>query len=218
MTAHAGGMASGQGSPAICAAPAGVPEGVDTREREVHAMRKLAMLVVAIAGAGLLLAGVSLARGDNDKGRSGTRLSGYEETPAISTDGRGTFEARIDSSSIQFKLRYRNLEGGAVSGAHIHLGQRHTAGGVMAFLCGGGGKPACPAGADVTVEGAITSANVLALPAQGIAAGEFDELVDAIRAGAAYVNVHTATYANGEIRGQLGKGNRGKGGDKDKDD
>ena len=190
-------------------------------------MRKLGLLVFAIAGAGLVLAGVSLARGgDDDNGRTGTRLLGYNETPAaISTDGRGTFEARIGSNVIEYKLRYRNLEGGNVLFAHIHLGQRHTSGGVMAFLCGGGGKPACPAGStssDVTVEGTITPANVVAIPAQGIALNEFDELVDAINAGAAYVNVHTTTYAGGEIRGQLGKGNRGqdngKGKGKDKDD
>ena len=43
---------------------------------------------------------------------------------------------------------------------------------------------------------------------QGIAAGQFAELVAAIRAGAVYANVHTPTYPNGEIRGQP----RGKGG------
>jgi hypothetical protein len=39
--------------------------------------------------------------------------------------------------------------------------------------------------------------------AQGLAAGEFGELVAAIRAGATYVNVHTVGHAGGEIRAQL---------------
>ena len=39
--------------------------------------------------------------------------------------------------------------------------------------------------------------------AQGIAPGEFDELVDAIRAGVSYANVHSTTYPMGEIRAQL---------------
>ena len=40
--------------------------------------------------------------------------------------------------------------------------------------------------------------------AQGIAPAEFAELVRALRAGAAYANVHTTTNTGGEIRGQIG--------------
>ncbi len=115
---------------------------------------------------------------------------------------------------IEFELEYEGLEGGNVLFAHIHFGQRHTTGGVSAFLCGGGGKDPCPNSPDGTVEGTITATNVLGPAVQGIAAGELDELVAAIRAGIAYVNVHTATFPAGEIRGQLGKGNSGKGGGK----
>jgi hypothetical protein len=39
---------------------------------------------------------------------------------------------------------------------------------------------------------------------QGITAGQFDELVRAIRAGVTYVNVHSSLYEGGEIRAQLG--------------
>ena len=38
---------------------------------------------------------------------------------------------------------------------------------------------------------------------QGIAAGEFAELVRAMLADVAYANVHSTTYPGGEIRGQL---------------
>ncbi len=64
--------------------------------------------------------------------------------------------------------------------------------------------PMCPPdtlGGPVT--GTITPAQVLAQPLQGINAGEFEELVRAIRAGATYVNVHSALHGPGEIRGQL---------------
>ena len=40
--------------------------------------------------------------------------------------------------------------------------------------------------------------------AQGIANGDFDDLVRAVRAGAAYVNVHSTTRPAGEVRAQLG--------------
>ena len=54
-----------------------------------------------------------------------------------------------------------------------------------------------------TVEGTITPDQVLAQTAQGFAAGDFDELVDAIRAGATYANVHTNLFTPGEIRGHI---------------
>jgi CHRD domain-containing protein len=142
------------------------------------------------------------------------RLIGYEETPAsLSTTGRGDFRARIDDASqtITYRLSYSNLEGTSTLAAHIHLGQRRTTGGVSAFLCGGGDKPACPATAG-TVTGVIDAADVIGPAGQGIAAGEFNELVRAIRSGYTYANVHTNKYPSGEIRGQI------RGDDNDDDD
>jgi len=94
-----------------------------------------------------------------------------------------------------------------VTQAHIHLGARAIAGGVSAFLCsnlgnGPAGTPACPPTGG-TVTGVITQAQIVGPAPQGIQAGEFAELVQAIRAGAAYANVHTTTFPAGEIRGQI---------------
>src|SRR6185295_3760726 len=80
-----------------------------------------------------------------------------------------------------------------------------TTGGVSAFLCGGGSKGACPTPSG-TAEGTIVPADVVGPAGQGIAAGEFAELVRAIRDGYTYANVHTTKYASGEIRGQIGHG------------
>jgi hypothetical protein len=94
--------------------------------------------------------------------------------------------------------------------AHIHFAQRGVNGGVAAFLCGGGDKPACPQEGEVT--GTIDANDVVGPAAQGIAGatattpGEIDELIAAMKVGATYANVHTDLFENGEIRGQIGKG------------
>jgi hypothetical protein len=53
------------------------------------------------------------------------------------------------------------------------------------------------------VTGTFTSANVIGPVPQGIAAGEFAELVRAMGRGNTYVNVHSALCGSGEIRGQI---------------
>jgi CHRD domain len=40
---------------------------------------------------------------------------------------------------------------------------------------------------------------------RGIAAGEFEEFVQAIRAGVTYVNVHSVVFPGGDIRSQIGR-------------
>ena len=134
------------------------------------------------------------------------QLTGYQETPGVFSIGTGSFKAEIDDAAqtITFELTYSGLSAPAAM-AHIHFGNRFTAGGVSAFFCGGGSKPACPAGttSEATVTGTITPADVIGPANQGIATGQFDRLVQAIRDGMTYANVHTSNFPAGEIRGQI---------------
>jgi hypothetical protein len=168
---------------------------------------RLAVVVAVVAIASVVATTAIAGHGRNAK----AELDGYQElSPAssISTLGNGEFKAKIGSQEIRFTLSYRDLEGGNVLAAHVHFGQLHTNGGVSAFLCGGGGKDPCPP-SPATVTGTIRPSDVIGPAAQGIAPGQFDELVRAMRAGATYANVHTATYGNGEIRGQIDGGGDG---------
>ncbi len=175
---------------------------------------RLGIVIVALG----LLAGASAgatALGHGDRGSRGAvkaALSGYQEDPlTVSTPGKGKFEAWIDSrdEEIEYRLSYRATEG-TVTQAHIHFAGRHQSGRIVVFLCsnlgnGPAGTQACPAAGTVT--GTITPEDVLdstpPTPNQGIAAGEFDELVAAIKAKATYANVHSTLHPGGEIRGQL---------------
>jgi hypothetical protein len=53
------------------------------------------------------------------------------------------------------------------------------------------------------VTGTITPADIGGPAGQGIAPGEFNEVLRALRSGNVYANIHTATYPSGEIRGQV---------------
>ena len=166
--------------------------------------RRTFVLVLAVLAAGLLVASLAGASGSGKKNVK-ANLTGFQEVPAVSSFGSGTFNAVIDddAQTITYELSFGGLNSATLF-AHIHLGQRTANGGVSAFLCGGGGKPACPdGGATGTVSGVITAADVIGPAGQGIAAGEFDELVRAIRAGVTYANVHSMTQPGGEIRGQI---------------
>ena len=172
---------------------------------------RLAAVAAVIVGVGGFTAAATVA-GDQKRDFE-TDLLGYEEVPAVSTTGNGEVDVEVagDGESLQFTLRYRAMES-PVTQSHIHFGQKDVNGGVSIFFCsnlgnGPAGTPPCPQpapGEFAEVTGTRTAANMAGgAAAQGIAAGEFAELVRALRAGVAYANVHTVDRAGGEIRGQF---------------
>jgi hypothetical protein len=169
-------------------------------------------VAVGIGAVGAVVGTVALA-GSSREVRE--KLTGYEETPlALSTPGEGKFSARIDrkDQEISYRLSYAGLEA-PVTQAHIHFGARAQTGGISAFLCtnlgnGPAGTQTCPA-QPATITGTIRPADVIGPGGQGIAAGEFNEFVAAIAAGATYVNVHSEKYEAGEVRAQIEHGKRG---------
>jgi hypothetical protein len=148
-------------------------------------------------------------------------LVGTQEVPVVMTAGHGTFEATIskDENSISYELTYSDLES-TVTQAHIHVGQPNVNGGIVVWLCGNSPPTSPPAGTQTcppsgTITGTITGANIVGPASQGVTAGEMDTLIEAIRDGNTYVNVHTVVSPGGEIRSQIepGKGkdnNHGK--------
>jgi hypothetical protein len=171
---------------------------------------KRVRLAICVAVVGVIATATAAIAGGDARDRFRANLSGYEELPAtISTTGNGTFRAALSRTDdeIRWELRYDDLEA-AVLQAHIHFGGPAVAGPITVFLCtnlGNGpvGTQPCPAPPAV-VTGTITPADVTAgAAAVGLGAGEFDELVRAMRAGATYANVHSQLRPSGEIRGQI---------------
>ncbi len=148
-----------------------------------------------------------------------THLSGDEEVPPIGVvnnslaQGQANFKLSADGTELSYKLIAANIENAFM--AHIHMGPAGANGPVVVWLFPSTtpGAPG-PLGAGrmdgVLAKGTITAANLVG----PLAGHPFAELIDAIRAGNAYVNVHTndgvaptntgpGDFPGGEIRGQL---------------
>ena len=141
--------------------------------------------------------------------RFSARLSGAEEVPPISTAGTGDFKMTIQQGEITFSLTFSDLSS-PLAVAHLHFATSKVNGGVMIFLCGGGGQPACPATTEGSITGTITAANVTGPVTQNVAVGDLDSALELVREGASYANMHTANFGSGEIRGQVRRGNGGQ--------
>jgi hypothetical protein len=130
-----------------------------------------------------------------------THLTGDEEVPprATAAQGQAIFQVSPDGESVRFRLQVANIEN--VLQAHIHLGALGTNGPVVVFLY----PPAPPA---VLIpgrfDGALGEGTFTAADLRGPLAGQpLSVLIEAIRGGNTYANVHTSQFTGGEIRGQI---------------
>ncbi len=122
-------------------------------------------------------------------------LKGQNEIPPKETTAAGNAVVKIskDESFIYYKLIVANIEN--VLASHFHMAPPDENGPVVAFLFSG---PATGRTDGVLAEGTITAGDVI-----GPLAGDLDALIDRIRRGRIYVNVHTTAIPSGELRGNL---------------
>jgi hypothetical protein len=167
--------------------------------------------VVAIALGGAAAQAQDFSQNSSHGNRTSRRsadLVPSREVPAVSSPSAGKFTAEIDTAAdeITYELTFSGLQAN-VTQSHIHFAQPNVNGAIVVWLCGTATNPG-PAGTQTcpqsgTITGTIHGADIQTVASQGIATGEFDELVAAIRNGLAYANVHTAQSPGGEIRGQI---------------
>lgn len=108
-------------------------------------------------------------------------LRGDQEVPPVSTLGQGQLDAVFDSRTrqLRWKLSYSSLTGPATAG-HFH----------------GPAQPGANAGVVLPLGARMSS------PLEGSAQLSEAQAADLL-AGRWYVNLHTAAFPVGEIRGQL---------------
>lgn len=132
-----------------------------------------------------------------------THLSGGEEValnPVVTrAQGQAIFQLSKDGTTLSYKLIVSNIQN--VTMAHIHLAPAGVNGPVVAWLYPDGPPAQLIPGRinGVLAEGTITAANLVG----PLAGASLDDLIEAMRAGGTYVNVHTSQYPAGEVRGQI---------------
>jgi hypothetical protein len=165
-------------------------------------MKRMALLpALAIALA------LPATAGAQDQQTFGTRLSGDAEIPARETDATGRFTATlVNETTMRFRLTVNNIEN--VVAAHIHCGDANTNGPAVQFLFG----PVTPGGGPTSgllSQGSFDPSGVTCTFGEDTV-----PLLQAMREGNTYVNVHTddgedpantgpGDFPGGEIRGQI---------------
>jgi hypothetical protein len=156
------------------------------------------LLLLCVAAAGL----INSASAQQQKFT--IKLSGSNEVPAVNTAGPGvaTFQLSADGKSLDYQLNVTKMN--SVMGSHIHSGKQGQNGPVVAGLF----NPAMSGPPTGAINGQLSKGTITAANLQGPMAGkQISDLVNLLKSGGAYVNVHTSQNQNGEIRGQVSSGN-----------
>ena len=154
--------------------------------------------VTSIARTSVGLAGVALVIGFGAHGASARPggvsaipLNNEQETTGATGGGSGFFSYTIEGSQLCYTLEVSDLTM-APFAAHIHPGGRHAVGPAIIGLL-------TPPAATSTVSACLTA--VEGATGQALSTEELAALAADPRAF--YVNVHTANFPGGEVRGQL---------------
>lgn len=125
------------------------------------------------------------------------KLSGDESVPVVKTKAKGEAEFKLskDEKELSYKLKVNSITN--VNAAHIHKGKKGENGPVVAGLFTGSKKEGNFKG--TLSEGVITQKELM-----GELEGKpLEALIQMIKSGDMYVNVHTDAHPDGEIRGQI---------------
>lgn len=118
-------------------------------------------------------------------------LSGAEEVPPVQTAATGVATFTRTGDVVDYRLEVFDIQN--VFAAHIHSGGPGVNGPIVVTLFAAEPPVAAPQG--LLAEGSFTVGDVEEIT--------FAALLELMRTGQAYVNVHTTANEEGEMRGQV---------------
>jgi len=136
------------------------------------------------------LAGAACSKGTDNATVFQAQLSPANEIPAHSTGATGAAGLSFENGVVSYTIEVHGISN--ITQSHIHSGNATVNGPVRVFLFRG---PLSGPSDGILVEGSFTAADVTGVT--------FDELINQMRSGDAYVNVHTSQFPGGEMRGQV---------------
>lgn len=151
--------------------------------------KHLSMGAVGLA----LVACVACNKGSEGVTVFAAQLSGSNEVPARATAASGAGGFNLQGGTVTYSIEVHGLHN--VTGTHIHSGAAGVNGPIRVNFITVPLTSPVSAGDGVLIEGSFTAADVTVVT--------FDQLIEQMRTGNAYLNVHSPTYPGGEIRGQI---------------
>jgi hypothetical protein len=140
-------------------------------------------------------------------------LTGYDEVLPVWTTAAGNITVQVDTSTakITVAIEYSNLTA-TPTAVRLHWGPPTVNGPAIMAVCGAPSSNVCPANGATATTFTFTAQALVKVDPQTNLTGSFpaanlNAFVDALNEGVVYANVYTQQLPNGEIRGQLGRGN-----------
>jgi len=162
-------------------------------------MRKTGLIALAIAAA--------CGGSSSNPTHFTSSMDGPHETPTNTSTATGSATYTVNGDTVNWTVTVTGLSG-APNNAHIHVGPAGIGpGGVVVPLPGF--ATATNTGTATSWNGSwsgtFTSSNVAAGSIGGvtITAGNLGDIINGMKSGSVYTNVHSAKFPGGEIRGQI---------------
>lgn len=153
----------------------------------VNITHRATLRTLAVVGAAALVGANAAVAAAKPGGVAAIPLNVGQEVTDSNTGAHGSFSYTIEGDELCYTLTVINLSGPAI-GAHIHLGDRHVAGGIDVSLTHFADTTWTSQDCITVGEGDFSQADL-----EGISSSPRNY----------YVNVHTDLFPGGEIRGQL---------------
>jgi hypothetical protein len=149
-----------------------------------------AILIISLLVFSLVLNPVNA----NQRGLS-TSLNGRQEIPSNNSSATGLASFKeIGNNSVWYEINLTGLD--KVMEAHLHLGKIGINGDPIVMLFNNG--PTGP------INGTLVSDKFSADDFLGPMSGmSITDIVDKMKSGEIYVNIHTGSFPDGELRGQI---------------
>jgi hypothetical protein len=151
------------------------------------------------------------ASGDNFS----ANLDGAQEVPPVTAEGTGIASLQMQDNTITYQVNVVNTD--KITGIHIHKGTSGENGDVLVSLYTRDTDRDDISSLPKNIEPKIDVASTVQRSSQFSSRGNFhdydlqgslegktlEDLVSLMQSGQTYVNVHTTSYPDGEIRGQI---------------